>query len=163
MHSLTKVTCILTGCITGIVFLLSACKKSITEENNSVVITDALAALTIPATAYNYSAQPLPAYLNAPNILAQVNTPADNAITDWGATLGRVLFYDKILSINNTVSCASCHKQTHGFSDDAVLSKGFSNVNTGRHSMSLVNARYYPNRRFFWDERAATLEQQVLQ
>lgn len=79
-----------------------------------------------------------------------------------GAILGRVLFYDKILSINNSVTCAACHKQTHGFSDDLVLSKGFNNGNTGRHSMSLVNAVYYPNRRFFWDERAATLEQQVL-
>jgi cytochrome c peroxidase len=163
MHLLPKATCILTGCIAGTVFLLSACKKSTTEENNLIADTNSFAALNIPATAYNYSAQALPAFLNAPNILAQVNTPADNAVTDWGATLGRVLFYDKILSINNTVSCAGCHKQTQGFSDDAVLSKGFNNGNTGRHSMSLVNARYYPNRRFFWDERAATLEQQVLQ
>ncbi len=148
-------------------FGISSCKKtgSLNEVNATPVTTnpaDALAALNIPVVPFSYANQSLPGFLNAPNIAVQINTPADNAITDWGATLGRVLFYDKILSINNSVSCASCHKQAHGFSDDLVLSKGFNNGNTGRHSMSLVNAIYYPNRRFFWDERAATLEQQVL-
>jgi cytochrome c peroxidase len=146
---------------------MSACKKSSTEPTatnpvNNPTPVDAFTALNIPTTPFAYANQQLPPYLTAPNILAQINTPVDNAITDWGATLGRVLFYDKILSINNSVACASCHKQTHGFSDDLVLSKGFNNGNTGRHSMSLVNAVYYPNRRFFWDERAGTLEQQVL-
>ncbi|MER3498152.1 MAG: hypothetical protein C4308_05690 [Chitinophagaceae bacterium] len=57
-------------------------------------------------------------------------------MTDWGATLGRVLFYDKILFINNTVSWASCHKQEAGFSDNAVFSKGFNGGFTTRNSMS---------------------------
>lgn len=167
MQSTTKAVATALLMITCISIIMSACKKSSTEPvvtnpvNNPTPV-DAFTALNIPATPFAYANQQLPPYLTAPNVLAQINTPADNAITDWGATLGRVLFYDKILSINNSVSCASCHKQTHGFSDDAVLSKGFNNGNTGRHSMSLVNAVYYPNRRFFWDERAGTLEQQVL-
>lgn len=90
------------------------------------------------------------------------NTPSFNPVTNDGATLGRVLFYDKILSKNATVSCASCHQNSNGFSDQAVLSNGFENGKTGRHSMSLANSRYYANGRFFWDERAASLEQQVL-
>jgi cytochrome c peroxidase len=164
MQFLSKASSILTGCAFCILITLSACKKNSTAEvTDAVLDADALTALNLPATVFNYSAPSLPAHLNAPNILAQVNTPADNPVTDWGATLGRVLFYDKILSVNNSISCASCHKQQNGFSDNLVLSKGFNNGNTGRHSMSLVNARYYPNRRFFWDERAATLEQQVLQ
>jgi len=167
MQSTTKAVTAALLFITCISIVMSACKKSSTEPTvtnpvNNPTAVDAFAALNIPATPFAYANQQLPPYLTAPNIIAQINTPTDNAITDWGATLGRVLFYDKILSINNSVSCASCHKQTHGFSDDLVLSKGFNNGNTGRHSMSLVNAVYYPNRRFFWDERAGTLEQQVL-
>jgi cytochrome c peroxidase len=167
MQSSTKVAAAALLVITCISILMSACKKSsdesiVTNPVTNPTVVDAFTALNIPATPFAYANQQLPAYLNAPNIVAQRNTQADNAITDWGATLGRVLFYDKILSINNSVSCASCHKQTNGFSDDAVLSKGFNNGSTGRHSMSLINAVYYPNRRFFWDERAGTLEQQVL-
>ena len=84
-------------------------------------------------------------------------------MTDWGATLGRdVLFYDRTLSINKTISSASCHKQSISFADSTALSLGFSGGKTGRNSMSLVNARFYPNGRFFWDERAPTLEVQTL-
>lgn len=138
-----------------------SCKKKSSEVTASDT-TDALAALNLPPVPLNYASQSLPPFLTAPNIAGQINTPADNQVTDWGATLGRVLFYDKSLSINNSISCASCHKQENGFTDNTVLSRGFNNGTTARHSMSLVNAIYYPNRRFFWDERAATLEQQVL-
>lgn len=91
------------------------------------------------------------------------NTPANNPVTNDGATLGRVLFYDKNLSANGEVACASCHIQAQGFSDDATLSVGFAGGQTARHSMTLINARYYQRGRFFWDERATTLEDQVLQ
>ncbi len=90
------------------------------------------------------------------------NTPEDNPITDAGATLGRVLFYDKKLSANGTVACASCHQQSHGFSDPQTLSTGFDGGKTRRHAMGLANARFYISGKFFWDERAATLEQQAL-
>ncbi len=90
------------------------------------------------------------------------NTPPDNPITDEGATLGRVLFYDTRLSVDNTVSCGGCHQQQHGFSAPDRLSPGINGQATERHSMSLANARYYRSGRFFWDERAATLEDQVL-
>ncbi len=90
------------------------------------------------------------------------NTPASNAITDAGAALGRVLFYDVRLSANNRVSCGSCHIQQFGFSDTARFSIGLNGERTKRHSMALANARFYKNGRYFWDERAATLEEQVL-
>lgn len=101
--------------------------------------------------------QPLPSSINGTD-----NTPIDNPVTDHGATLGRVLFYDKNLSANGSIACASCHKQEKGFSDDAVLSIGFDGASTDRHSMTLINARYYQRGRFFWDERAQSLEEQVL-
>ena len=90
------------------------------------------------------------------------NTPLDNPITDEGATLGRVLFYDQRLSQNGTVSCASCHRQGFGFSDPEEKSEGFDGGETGRHSMPLINLRYYARGSMFWDERANTLEEQVL-
>lgn len=118
--------------------------------------------LTLPEIPLNYANPVLPAYLLTPAIRGQGNAPADNPVTDWGATLGRVLFYDTRLSANSTRSCASCHQQAHGFSDPARFSAGFNGGTTPRHSMGLANAAYYPNGRFFWDERAASLESQVL-
>ena len=119
-------------------------------------------ALRLPATPFNYAAPALPPNFLAPPILAQDNTPANNPVTDAGATLGRALFYDKRLSTNQTVSCSSCHQAAHGFSDGRRFSVGFNGGLTGRNSMGLSNARYYQRGHFFWDERAATLEDQVL-
>jgi cytochrome c peroxidase len=120
-------------------------------------------ALRLPVTAFNYAAPPLPPAFTLQPILGQDNMPTNNVTTDAGATLGRVLFYDKRLSTNQTVSCASCHQQEHGFSDPRPFSVGFNGGLTGRNSMGLSNARWYQRRSFFWDERAATLEEQVLQ
>ncbi|MEN0004090.1 MAG: cytochrome c peroxidase [Bacteroidota bacterium] len=116
----------------------------------------------LPNELYNYTNLPLPNHLQIPPVLNTDNTPANNPVTDEGATLGRVLFYDRNLSANNRVSCASCHVQAEGFSDSKTFSEGFEGGLTGRHSMSLVNATYYRNGAFFWDERAATLEEQTL-
>jgi cytochrome c peroxidase len=107
--------------------------------------------LTAPA---NYAGQATPAYIT------KDNTPPDNQITDLGATLGRVLFYDQRLSRNDTVSCASCHHQENGFGDSAQTSAGVAGT-TGRHSMRLINARFANERRFFWDERATSAEDQA--
>ncbi|PSW22254.1 methylamine utilization protein [Photobacterium sanctipauli] len=102
--------------------------------------------------------------LSAPfgSVDGQDNTPFGNPVTNEGANLGRVIFYDVRLSANNTVACADCHIQKHGFTDPKVFSDGFDGGKTGRHSMSLSNATYYRNGKFFWDERADTLEDQVL-
>ncbi|MCI5080423.1 MAG: c-type cytochrome [Saprospiraceae bacterium] len=87
------------------------------------------------------------------------------------ATLGRVLFFDKKLSKNNTVSCESCHKQNIAFSDDRALSEGFAGEETKRNSLALgsvanFESSYGSNNSFgnqalfFWDERAHTISQQ---
>lgn len=125
--------------------------------------------LVLPEEPYQYANQPLPEHFRVDTlrthsraVIFDDNTPADNRTTNEGATLGRVLFYDTNLSQNRTVSCASCHKQEMGFSDDAVFSVGFEGGLTARHSMGLANARFYASGRFFWDQRAETLEEQVL-
>lgn len=119
-------------------------------------------ALQLPSPLSNYAQPSLPAHLLTQQIRGQDNTPANNATTNAGATLGRVLFYDKRLSANNTISCSSCHQPEHGFSDPRRFSVGFNGGLTGRNSMGLTNNRYYLRGHYFWDERAATLEDQVL-
>ncbi len=102
----------------------------------------------------NYSDQEVPKYIVHRN-------GNNNPVTNEGATLGRVLFYDKKLSIDNTISCASCHLQSHAFGDTAVVSRGVQGGKTARHSMRLVNTGYSAEHRFFWDERAPSLEVQT--
>lgn len=116
----------------------------------------------LPATPFNYARPELPFFYLLPNVANLDNTPSQNPVTDEGATLGRVLFHDKALSRNRSVACASCHRAETGFADPAALSKGFDGAQTGRHSMGITNARYYRSGRFFWDERAQSLEAQVL-
>jgi cytochrome c peroxidase len=111
----------------------------------------------------NYAAPALPAYYDA-KVRAQDNTPADDPVDDRIATLGRVLFYDKNLSVNGTVACASCHQPAAGFSDPARLSTGFDGATQGtRHAMRLANVRYYSPGSMFWDKRAASVELQASQ
>ena len=102
----------------------------------------------------NYSDQSIPPYI------IRDNTPSDNFITDKAATLGRILFYDTNLSTDNTVSCASCHKQNFAFGDNLSVSVGVDGT-TGRHSMRLINSRFSDESKFFWDERASSLEVQT--
>ncbi|MBU2501274.1 cytochrome-c peroxidase [bacterium] len=102
-----------------------------------------------------YAGQPVPRYIRKDNSLAA-------PITDAGATLGRVLFYDRLLSVDGTISCSSCHRQELAFSDDARASEGMSGV-TARHSMRLVNVQFAQEARMFWNERAESLEDQTTQ
>ena len=108
-----------------------------------------------------YAIQDLPEHFRN-DVTALDNTPASNLLSDAGATLGRVLFYDKRLSHDGGVSCASCHRQANGFSDPNQFSAGINGQLTSRHSMSLANVAYYVNGTTFWDERASSLEEQAL-
>ena len=111
----------------------------------------------------NYARQPKPSYIFSDNTPTASGGPGvvPNPITNTGATLGRVLFYDKRLSRNDTISCSSCHHQDHAFGDPAIASSGVSGM-TPRHAMRLINARF-AEPRFFWDDRAPTLENQTTQ
>lgn len=84
----------------------------------------------------NYANQPVPAYIQLDNL------PAGQQMSDAVATLGRVLFYDKALSANSSISCGSCHQQAFAFGDTAKQSLGLDGGLTGRHSMRLINARF---------------------
>jgi cytochrome c peroxidase len=101
----------------------------------------------------NYAKQPKPSYI------FWNNTTTANPTTNTGATLGRLLFYDKRLSRNNTVSCSSCHQQEHAFGNPAIAGTGVGGTTT-RHPMRLVNARF-ARPEFLADRRAPTLETAV--
>ena len=137
--------------------------RTVYDASQQTVTSTVANALLFPGAPYNYANPTLPPNFLQQPILGQDNTPANNPVTNAGAQLGRVLFYDKRLSLNQTISCSSCHQAAHGFSDPNRFSKGFAGGFTGRNSMGLANARWYQRRSFFWDERAATLEDQVLQ
>ncbi len=158
-----------TGVILVAFILIVACSK---DDVVNEVPADLSEELNLPESYFNYANITLPSHYTNNGFPSQNqfqyapievdNTPSDNPITDAGATLGRVLFYDNKLSANGSVACASCHKAAHGFSDPHTLSEGFEGGLTRRHSMSIVNARFYAHGKFFWDERAETLEEQVL-
>ena len=145
------------GAIIALVIIAVSCSKNDSGSGTADPYTAIKAALgtTIdPTNLANYTNQP------KPNYIVKENT-GGNPITNAKATLGRVLFYDKSLSIDNSISCGSCHKQQFAFSDTALASKGVAGGTTARHSMRLVNSRFGVEVKFFWDERAATLEQQT--
>jgi cytochrome c peroxidase len=87
--------------------------------------------------------------------------PLDNPITEEGVELGRRLFFDTRLSVNNSQSCASCHKPVAAFSDVQASSLGAQGQPGTRNTMPLFNLAWKSS--FFWDGRAATLREQVLQ
>ena len=105
---------------------------------------------------------PLDYQSSAPSYV-QLDNRIGAAIDDKKATLGRVLFYDKNLSFNNSIACASCHQQTAAFGDTSSRSIGLDGGLTGRQSMRLTNLRFSSEGKMFWDERAISLNDQVTQ
>jgi cytochrome c peroxidase len=91
--------------------------------------------------------------------LGYPNIPANNPLTVEGVKLGRLLFYDPILSSNNEMSCGTCHIQSKAFTDGKVLAVGTYQDTLSRNTMSLVNLAWSTH--FFWDGREKSLEQLV--
>ena len=151
-------TKLITAFLVSLFLLLSACSTS--DSSNEIdtpvsqdAVLETFGGRIDLANLPNYANQEIPDYIDDDNTTT-------NVVTDEGAILGRVLFYDKNLSVDNTIACASCHQQSFAFSDGDAASTGV-NGTTGRHSMRLVNARFADEDNFFWDERASTLEAQT--
>ena len=139
------------------------------DKTEKATLRDAFGSMDVPmlpAKPYSFTQARRPDHIKPSQLRRLDNTPKDNPLTDHGAALGRVLFYDKHLSQNNTVACATCHRQRAAFADPRRFSRGFQGRHTKRNSMGLANIRYTHLKGhrpgFFWDERAATLEAQVL-
>ena len=114
--------------------------------------------LVIPNVSPDYAVTRMPGGLNT---FQSSTIPKSLSVNSDKAYLGRVLFYDKKLSLNNSVSCGSCHHQANGFADNVALSTGFNGAKTSRNSMAICNTAF--TKGFFWDKRAMNIEDLVLQ
>jgi len=108
---------------------------------------------------------PTPAPLQIPqvfsnNILPPI-IPPGNPQTVEGVALGRKLFYETLLSADNTQSCSSCHSPANAFTDNAQLSEGIDGLVGTRNSMPLFNLAWNYDNKFFWDGREFGLEMQA--
>lgn len=120
---------------------------------NITTITPSEQQPTLPETVYNYSDLKLPVLQNFQTNFNQQDDE-NPSVTDHGATLGRVLFYDNKLSINDKVSCGSCHLQSKAFADEEAFSVGFEGKLTERNSIAILNPGFCDN--LFWDSRASS-------
>src|SRR5271163_466100 len=114
------------------------------------------------STSFAGSEKPVgaPIEIKAPLGLPPVPIPAGKPETRETIALGRKLFYDKKLSSNDSVACASCHNPLFGFTDGQKLSSGVEGRAGTRNAPTLINAAYVELQ--FWDGRAPNLEEQVL-
>lgn len=128
--------------------ILTECKeeKKITKQEVNELDHSTFGSNIVLSNLDNYSNQFIPNFIKKTNFV-QPN--------DAKATLGRILFYDKNLSVDNSVSCGSCHKQELGFGDVAVSSVGVEGALTMRHTMRLVNLGFTEKKAFFWDKAQA--------
>jgi len=110
---------------------------------------------------------PTPLALDIPPLFVQKLSPPviphDNPQTIEGVALGKKLFFDTILSADNTQSCASCHAPENAFTDASQFSEGIDGVLGGRNSMAIFNIAWNYDEKFFWDGRAFSAEHQALQ
>lgn len=95
-----------------------------------------------------------------PKGLPPVAIPTDNPMTDAKVELGKQLYFDKRLSKDNTLSCATCHDPAKGWSNGETTAAGFGGARGGRSSPTVLNTAYQKFQ--FWDGRAGSLEQQAL-
>jgi parallel beta-helix repeat protein len=89
-----------------------------------------------------------------------INSPAGNPTTPEKVELGRLLFFDPVLSANNDIACADCHHPDLGFSDGRATAQGPAGQELSRNALTLWNVGY--NQHLFWDGRVTSLEEQVL-
>jgi cytochrome c peroxidase len=101
-----------------------------------------------------------PVFAAEPKGLPPVKHPADNPPTPEKIELGKQLYFDPRLSIDKTISCASCHDPEKGWSNGEAVATGVGNLKGGRSAPSVINAAYYSTQ--FWDGRAKSLEEQAL-
>ncbi|WP_189663271.1 MULTISPECIES: cytochrome-c peroxidase [unclassified Polaribacter] len=110
---------------------------------------------------------PIPYALKVPVLFADKLImpiiPADNPLTEEGVALGKKLFFDKILSGDETQSCASCHNPKNAFTDNQQFSNGIDGNSGNRNSMPLFNLAWNFDERFNWDGKDFSLEEQALE
>ena len=95
-----------------------------------------------------------------PESLWRNRIPSDNALTPEKIALGQSMYFDKRLSIDGTVSCATCHDPAMAFTDSNSVGIGTGAKRGTRNSPTILNSMFSEN--LFWDGRAHSLEEQVI-
>lgn len=103
---------------------------------------------------------PLPGLMELPAGFPAIDIPEDNTFTQARWELGKKMFFDPVMSVDSSISCASCHQSNLAFSDDVAFSLGVENALGTRNSPTLANVAYHPY--FTREGGVATLEMQVL-
>lgn len=123
------------------------------------VLVGTLVAATVAGLGVARAAGPVALPKGLPADLWELLIPPDNPVTPEKVELGRSLYYDKRLSKDGTVSCATCHDPAMGFGDGKVVSEGVGGLKGTRNAPTILNAVF--NEVQFWDGRAASLEEQA--
>lgn len=100
-----------------------------------------------------------PAVLKIPLGLPPIPWPEDNPYDEKKAELGRLLYFDKRLSTDGTISCGSCHSIPRAYTDRRKVSVGIEGKHGSRHAPTVINSAYETH--LFWDGRASSLEEQA--
>lgn len=133
--------------IVCILFVFIACSEN--DDKPIAVNSPTLISLNIPSLFEKKIVPPI--------------IPVNNPQTIEGVALGRKLFFDPILSANNTQSCSSCHAPENAFTDSNRFSEGIDGIQGSRNSMPLFNLAWNYGEKFFWDGRSFSLENQALE
>lgn len=144
LRSITQEASIL--CLIAGLFLLSCCGPDGNGEPEDII---------------GVAQDRTPYVLDVPDEFPEVKIPEDNPMTVAGVMLGRKLFHDPILSVDNSISCSSCHIPESVMSDPRQVSIGVDDQAGTRQAMSIVNAGFFENG-LFWDGRATSLEDLAL-
>lgn len=102
-----------------------------------------------------------PYSLEIPPFFPPMDIPEDNPLTEEGIELGQLLFWEKSLSADGSMSCGSCHLPSAGFADPNPYSTGITGAQGIRNAMAIVNLGWASS--YFWDGRATSLEEQILE
>ncbi|MFC4095905.1 cytochrome-c peroxidase [Euzebyella saccharophila] len=109
--------------------------------------------------------EPIPVSLDIPEFFSSAIVdpviPPNNPLTKEGIALGKKLFFDPLLSVDQSISCADCHMPINAFTDKETFSEGVAGAKGTRNSMPLFNLAWNYDERFFWDGSAFGLERQV--
>src|SRR5476651_374632 len=142
--------------------LNSSFKKSLPRFSKWLAVA-CLLCFVAGVSSWTYYGDPIPMgtynFRYPANFGNRINVPEDNPTTQQGVYLGRMLFYEPLLSANGKISCGTCHQQALAFTDGKAVSEGVDHSLTARSSMSLANLLW--SRKFFWDGRAESLESQA--
>ncbi|MCE9605607.1 MAG: c-type cytochrome [Planctomycetia bacterium] len=158
------VRCCLPSALVALAFGLAGAADKPTVEKPTVEKPNAAKPAATKADKPVAAKEPAPSQTFDPSKpplgLEPVAIPADNPQTAAKVELGKQLYFDKRLSYDGTISCASCHDPAKGWSNEDNFATGIKGQRGGRNSPTILNAAYFPLQ--FWDGRAAHLEGQAL-